>query len=1008
MSALADGFETLAACNGRVPTSLPYDADYLKAVHRECVRELHGILGNCHVPRGEQWLSCSSIQEAGICLDCANDEKRREYDNNLVLLIDDYGYDEPRVALVRHQRDSKRLLVKEYCKLEDVLGYGHSVVEKIRHVVSRGYAPAKPCAVLVGYVGDLVTPMAACYMHNIRAQLGHPGVGDDEDDDLGGFEVTMIASLSTGHRTPVRWPVVDRERVLHLNDSQYGTLDSLSRNVELIKGPPGTGKSTLIDALVRECVVGDDAVCVTAVQNRAVEALAIKFAAAKTPFITCGTRACDESLRWTLKAQVERDAGVVLSEARLRACERLRTKVRARVARAMAKIYRPLVETEDSERQRIRERRERQLVANPSAALRASMAYGLWEADHHGDSHTNAARRALAALVEDHMKHLDPWRRAATALVRARMPLAHEFLDTLAYEVERAQYALDKAREAATDAIARGAKVLLCTTATVGVAMRAQSDELGPLLARLRVLVCDEAGTLADRHIVPVLAAAPVSRLVLVGDPAQLPCFTHVRGENPTSAMQRLLKLGMPSAMLTQQYRMPPALCNVVSAVFYDDQLVTAEGRDVIGVAAPIRFLAVPKGRGEMPNTTGRGGSIVNREEVRVVVREAERLRGRYPTDLNLAILATYAAQRNAIAEALGDGVAKVLTVDSAQGQEFDHVIYSHVASDPRKLGFTKNANRLCVALSRAKRALVVVAHPSVVAVIPALKAMRAASFEDGDAVRRTLVAAQRDAIVTGVHHGANTMRVCAVCQDPISNAVGYLECDPPVERAIVHALCPECAEGHLNARLEADDFDGRLCCPCAPDAAGGCLAPAYEAARIARVVSVATFTRFNRAVVARHEMAVARQLEADFEERVAARVAAVTLGGGVDDAQQADRAIADDVVHIIETILTLRCPTCNLAFVDFDACALLQCRCGVKFCGFCLRPNATHDHVAECRENPLHGRGEQGVYVTRPEWERAQHQRKQRRVRAHLADATQEHRAAVLEHLRPHGIDIW
>ena len=95
---------------------------------------------------------------------------------------------------------------------------------------------------------------------------------------------------------------------------------------------------------------------------------------------------------------------------------------------------------------------------------------------------------------------------------------------------------------------------------------------------------------------------------------------------------------------------------------------------------------------------------------------------------------------------------------------------------------------------------------------------------------------------------------------------------------------------------------------------------------------------------------------------------------GGADDARQADRAIADDVVHIIETILTLRCPTCNLAFVDFDACALLQCRCGVKFCGFCLRPNATHGHVAECRENPLHGRGEQGVYVAQPEWERAQH----------------------------------
>jgi len=282
---------------------------------------------------------------------------------------------------------------------------------------------------------------------------------------------------------------------------------------------------------------------------------------------------------------------------------------------------------------------------------------------------------------------------------------------------------------------------------------------------------------------------------------------------------------------------------------------------------------------------------------------------------------------------------------------------------------------------------------------------MRAASFEDGDNVRRLLVAAQRDAALRGVDHGTNTVRVCAVCQDPISNAVGYLACDPPVARAVVHALCPECAEGHLIARLDSDNFDGRLCCPCAPDAAGGCTAPAYEVASVARVVSATAFARFNRAVVAQHEMAVARQLEADFEDRVAARVAAVTIG---DDAPRVDRAITDDVVHIVDTILTLRCPACQLAFVDFDACALLQCRCGVKFCGFCLHPNATHGHVAECRENPLHGRGEQGVYVTRPEWERAQHARKQRLVRAHLANATQEHRAAVLERLRPHGIDIW
>ena len=1010
ISSLEAAFATLANCDGAIPPELPYAPNYLDAVHRECVRELYGQLSNCNVPRGEQWLRMGANEEAGLHLVCEDEKKRQEYDNNLVLVIDDQGDAEPRVGLVRHQRASKLLLVRQHCKLEDVLGEDHLVVERIRHVVGRGFAPARPCAVLVGFSGDTVTAMMVSHMTRMpRRAVREPD--DPEEEGIQGFDVSMLESLCSGRRMQVPWPAVARERVEHLNESQYTAIDALAHNIELIKGPPGTGKSTLIDALVRECVDGESAVCVTAVQNRAVEALAIKFAASKTPFIACGTRACPVTDAWKLEVQVARDARVVEATARLAALQGLRALLRARVARAMAKIYRPLVPTERSARQWARERRARQLVRYPTAELERSVAYKNWKESYPAGRarESNKATQALEDLVDKYMeRELDPWRRAAKAIVRARMPEAHAFLDDVTVEVDAAQYRLDKASEEAAAEIARSAKALLCTTATVGVAMRTQRDALGPLLARLRMLICDEAGTLADRHILPVLGAAPVARLILVGDPAQLSCFSNVRNTTPTSTMQRLLNLHMPAAMLTQQYRMPPALCDVVSALFYNGALVTAEGRQAVGVAAPVRYLPVPRGHAEIPDAAGRGtrnGSILNREEVRTVVHEVNRLRGRYPTD-DLAVLTTYGAQRAAILEALGDDVATVLTVDSAQGQEFDHVVYNHVATNPQRMGFTKNVNRLCVALSRAKRSLVIVAHPNAVTAVPALKAVRAAAFEDGENVRRLLVAAQRDAALRGVDPGAHTARVCAVCADPISNSVGFLACDPPVARAVVHALCPECAEGHLIARLDSDHFDGRLCCPCKPEAAGGCTAPAYEVASVARVVSAAAFARFNRAVVAQHEMAVARQLEADFEDRVAARVAAVTMGD--DDARRADRAIADDVVHIIDTILTLRCPTCNLAFVDFDACALLQCRCGVKFCGFCLHPNATHDHVAECRENPLHGRGEQGVYVAQPEWERAQHQRKQRLVRAHLADATQEHRAAVLEHLRPHGIDIW
>ena len=46
-------------------------------------------------------------------------------------------------------------------------------------------------------------------------------------------------------------------------------------------------------------------------------------------------------------------------------------------------------------------------------------------------------------------------------------------------------------------------------------------------------------------------------------------------------------------------------------------------------------------------------------------------------------------------------------------------------------MGFTKNSNRLCVALSRAKKTMTVIAHPAVVNVIPELKAFRAAAFQE-------------------------------------------------------------------------------------------------------------------------------------------------------------------------------------------------------------------------------------------------------------------------------------
>lgn len=56
---------------------------------------------------------------------------------------------------------------------------------------------------------------------------------------------------------------------------------------------------------------------------------------------------------------------------------------------------------------------------------------------------------------------------------------------------------------------------------------------------------------------------------------------------------------------------------------------------------------------------------------------------------------------------------------------------------------------------------------------------------------------------------------------------------------------------------------------------------------------------------------------------------------------------------HIIERILTLKCPRCAAAFVDFHGCLALSCRnCSCGFCGVCLEDCGAdaHRHVANCR----------------------------------------------------------
>merc|ERR1712159_569128 len=81
---------------------------------------------------------------------------------------------------------------------------------------------------------------------------------------------------------------------------------------------------------------------------------------------------------------------------------------------------------------------------------------------------------------------------------------------------------------------------------------------------------------------------------------------------------------------------------------------------------------------------------------------------------------------------------------------------------------------------------------------------------------------------------------------------------------------------------------------------------------------------------------------------------------------------------HIRENILTLKCPRCGAAFVDFEGCMALNCAiCGVGFCGWCLADcgRDAHEHVARCTAKP---HSADRYYATEAEYEAAWRGRRQ------------------------------
>ncbi|MEV7631783.1 TM0106 family RecB-like putative nuclease [Microbacterium sp. NPDC089318] len=252
----------------------------------------------------------------------------------------------------------------------------------------------------------------------------------------------------------------------------------------------------------------------------------------------------------------------------------------------------------------------------------------------------------------------------------------------------------------------------------------------------LDLLVIDEAGQFSLASTVAVAAGA--KRLLLLGDPQQLPQVSQ--GTHPEPVNTSALGWVMDGSsvihprygyFLAESYRMHPAVAEPVSRLSYASRLASASGADgrlVDGVEPGLHI--VPVGH--------RGNATQSAEEAAEVVRIVRDLLGRAYVDgmcddpprpleqSDIIVVAPYNAQKQLIHDELsaaGCPDVAVGTVDNFQGREAVVSITSLAASSgrdaPRGPEFLLLQNRLNVAISRAKSVAYLVHSPALLDDLP-------------------------------------------------------------------------------------------------------------------------------------------------------------------------------------------------------------------------------------------------------------------------------------------------
>jgi len=254
---------------------------------------------------------------------------------------------------------------------------------------------------------------------------------------------------------------------------------------------------------------------------------------------------------------------------------------------------------------------------------------------------------------------------------------------------------------------------------------------------KYKTVVIDEAGqALEPACWIPILKA---QKVILAGDHFQLPPTIKsneaAQKGLSTTLLEKCVVLHTEAVtLLEEQYRMHEMIMGYSSAVFYENRLqahASVAQHLLFANDTPISFVDTAGCGFDEKNE---GTSITNPEEAAFLFKHlrqlAADLSAHYTPDNfpSIAIISPYRQQVQILKELLPHSTAlqlyshkiSVNTIDSFQGQERDIVYISMARSNTEgKIGFLSDIRRMNVAMTRARKKLVVIGDSGTLSQVP-------------------------------------------------------------------------------------------------------------------------------------------------------------------------------------------------------------------------------------------------------------------------------------------------